>query len=97
MVLGHYHFLEIDVGNLQPAVSGKAPDSVKMSGDEQLRCLGGLWGEAGRMWLGGKMLGIACFKKKKMHELLFILQDPTQISPSLGSLPDFQRLSPCPS
>lgn len=32
MVLVHYHFFEIVVGNLQPAVSGKAPDSMKMSG-----------------------------------------------------------------
>lgn len=40
-------------------------------------------GVAGRVLLGGKMLGIACFKKK-VHKLLLILQDPTQFSPFPG-------------
>lgn len=41
MALEHYHFLKVVVGNLQPAVSGKTLGSMKMTGDEQLRCLRG--------------------------------------------------------
>lgn len=48
MALEHYHFLKVVVGNLQPAVSGKTLGSMKMTGDEQLRCLRGseaaVWG-----------------------------------------------------
>ena len=43
----------------------------------------------GGLVLGEKSLGIALKKKKKNRELLLILHEPTQISPSQGSLPDF--------
>lgn len=50
MALEHYHFLKVVVGSLQPAVSGKTLGSMKMTGDEQLRCLRG--SEAGVGWVG---------------------------------------------